>query len=491
MFQFERCTPEEVGIPSSAVMKFLDRVEMTGIELHSIMMLRHGKVFAEGWWRPFAPNLKHSMFSFTKSLLSTAIGFAEQEGKLSLDERVADILSDKISEKTSEQLKRATIADFLKMSCGQHTEPGFGGQDWARDFFAQEAPHEPGSYFLYNTAGTNVLCLVLLRKTGENLFDYLRPRLFDKIGMAADIDCSKLADGTDMGGAGSRLHTEDMARFMTFVANKGMWQGEQLLRREWFERATAAQIDSTNNQPPQNVDWLQGYCYQYWRCAPEGSFRADGAFGQFGIVLEKQDAVIIITQCNDDPQVSLSLLWENILPAMGDEPLPASDDAEALKTRLGRLMLRVFPRSRQFRTETVVSGKLYTAQSDISVSAFLGGLAMGAADRSPKLEKIGLEFGDSDCFFVVVAGGDTYKLPFCPFGYLKAGGEVAGEKYAFGGRWRANGVFELENRILERIGGVRYILRFDSDGVTVERDSVAGFAPPASVPLRFSSLSAS
>lgn len=486
MFQFERCTPEEVGIPSSAVMKFLDQVDRTGIELHSIMMLRHGKVFAEGWWRPFAPELKHSMFSFTKSLLSTAIGFAEQEGKLTLDEKVADILSDKISPNTSEQIKRATIADFLKMSCGQHTEPGFRGEDFARDFFAHEAPHEPGSYFLYNTAGTNILCLVLLRKTGENLFDYLRPRLFDKIGMAKDIDCSKLADGTDMGGAGSRLHTEDMARFMTFVANKGMWQGEQLLNANWFERATAAQIDSTNNQPPENVDWLQGYCYQYWRCSPEGSFRADGAFGQFGVVLEKQDAVIIITQCNDDPQVSLRLIWDNLLPVMGDEPLPPSDESDALKTRLSRLMLRAFPRSRQARSESVVSGKLYAAESDITVSAFLGVFAMGEIDRSPKLEKIGVEFGD-DCFFVLVAGGETYKLPFCPFGYLKAGGEVAGEKYAFGGRWRANGVFELENRILERIGGTRFILRFDfkENSVTVERDSVSGFAPPASAPLRF------
>ena len=106
MYQFERCTPEEVGVSSASVIDFLDRVARIGIELHSIMMLRHGKVFAEGWWRPFGPDLKHSMFSFTKSLVSTAIGFAEQEGKLSLDEKICDILADKVTDKTTEQMKR-------------------------------------------------------------------------------------------------------------------------------------------------------------------------------------------------------------------------------------------------------------------------------------------------------------------------------------------------------------------------------------------------
>jgi len=485
MYQFERCTPEEVGVSSASVIDFLDRVARIGIELHSIMMLRHGKVFAEGWWRPFGPDLKHSMFSFTKSLVSTAIGFAEQEGKLSLDEKICDILADKVTDKTTDQMKRATIEHLLTMSCGQETEPGFRGENWAADFLAHPATKEPGSHFLYNTAGTNMLCLILRRKTGENLFDYLRPRLFDKIGMAADIECSKLADGTDMGGAGSRLHTEDMARFITFVANKGMWQGEQLLRAEWFDRATAAQIDSTNGQPATNPDWLQGYCYQYWRCVPEGAFRADGAYGQFGIVLPKQDAVVIITQCNDDPQISLQLVWDTVLKSMTDEPLPPSADADELKDRLSKLMLRAFPRYRLSRSEQLFGGKYYTADCDITVAEFLGGGGMfaGSGEGSPKVEKIAIEFGEN-CFFNIVAGGETYKLPFCPFGYLKPG-EINGEKYAFGGRWRAQGVFELENRLLERIGGTRFIFRFAGDSVTVERDSMAAFGPAALPQLTF------
>ena len=478
--EFQRVTPEEVGVSSEAVLQFLDRCAMLGIEMHSVMMLRHGKVFAEGWWRPYGPDLLHNMFSFTKSLVSTAIGFAEQEGLLRLDERVSDILPDKISDKTSDNLKAATIADFLCMSCGMETEPMGRGPDWATEFFAHPAPYAPGTHFLYNTAGTNVLTLVLRRRTGAGLFEYLRPRLFEPLGMSEDISCSVMADGTEMGGAGSRLHTEDMARFITFVANKGAWDGKQLLNADWFDRATAAHIGSVGGD---SADWSQGYCWQYWRCKPEGVFRADGAFGQFGIVCEKQDAVIILTQCNSDPGVSLQLLWDTILPAMGDDPLPPSPASEELARKLKTLMIRVFPRSRNQRMEQQITGRLYSLDEPVPVSAFFGG-NMFDRSASPRLEKLGLEFGE-DCFVLLQVDGQLIRQPFCPFGYLKPG-EIAGTKYAFGGRWRGPAAFELENRVLEAIGGSRYILRFDDESILVEKDSAGGFAFGGNAaPVRF------
>ncbi len=479
--EFQRVTPEEVGVSSASVIQFLDRCAMLGIEMHSVMMLRHGKVFAEGYWRPYGPDLLHSMFSFTKSLVSTAIGFAEQEGLLRLDERVSDILPDKITEKTDDNLKAATIEDFLCMSCGHDSEPMGRSPDWPTEFFAHPAPHKPGTHFLYNTAGTNVLTLVLRRKTGVGLFEYLRPRLFDPLGMREDIACSVMADGTAFGGAGGQLHTEDMARFISFVANKGAWEGKQLLNADWFERATAAHIPSVGGD---SDDWSQGYCWQYWRCKPEGVFRADGAFGQFGIVCEKQDAVIILTQCNSDPGVSLQALWDTVLPGMSEkETLPPSPDAALLEKKLKTLMIRVFPRSRNQRQEQQITGKLYTPEQPIPMAAFFGG-NMFDRSKSPMLEKLGLEFGD-DCFVLAQVDGKLYKQPFCPFGYLKPG-EIAGTKYAFGGRWRGPAAFELENRILETIGGNRYILRFDGEGILVEKDSAGGFAFGGNAaPIRF------
>ena len=87
----ERTTPESVGVHSEGILNFLDLIEQRGAELHGMMLLRHGKVCAEGWWKPYNPQSPHIMFSFTKALTSTAIGFAWQEGILRLDDKLCDI----------------------------------------------------------------------------------------------------------------------------------------------------------------------------------------------------------------------------------------------------------------------------------------------------------------------------------------------------------------------------------------------------------------
>ena len=109
----ERVTPESVGIHSEGILKFIDLAESRGLELHSMMLLRHGKVCAEGWWKPYNPASPHMMFSFTKALTSTAIGFACQEGALSLDDRLSELFPDKMPENPSENLLACTVRDLL------------------------------------------------------------------------------------------------------------------------------------------------------------------------------------------------------------------------------------------------------------------------------------------------------------------------------------------------------------------------------------------
>lgn len=127
------------------------------------------------------------------------------------------------------------------MSCGHETEINtfdVNEPDWIKNFLSHEFKYKPGTCFMYNTAGTNMLCAALKRRTGENLFEYLTPRLFEPLGME-NIECFRLPDGIEMGGAGSRLKTEDMARFILFVSRHGKWEGKQLLNAEWFDMASA------------------------------------------------------------------------------------------------------------------------------------------------------------------------------------------------------------------------------------------------------------
>ncbi len=177
----QHVTPESVGIPSAAVTAMLEELYAQGIEMHSFMLLRHGKVCAEGAWKPYAMDEPHIMFSFSKSLTSTAIGFAVQEGILSLDDRLVELFPDKIPENPSENLQKCCVKHLLMMGCGHETEIAWGPNqenDWIADFLSHPFVYEPGTHFLYNTAGTNMLCAILQKKTGLSLTEFLKPRLF-------------------------------------------------------------------------------------------------------------------------------------------------------------------------------------------------------------------------------------------------------------------------------------------------------------------------
>ncbi len=336
-FEFDRITPEKAGISSYRILDFLSALESVGTEMHGMMLLKGNSIFAEGHWRPYNNDDPHIMFSFTKSLTSTAIGFAVSEGVISLDDKLVDIFPDKLPKEVNENLKKADIRSLLTMSCGHDTEMGGYGidVDYVAEFLKHPFEHEPGTYFRYNTAGTNILCAVLLRKTGEKLTDYLKPRLFDKLSMG-DVYCAEISDGILWGGAGSFLTTEQMAKFIRFIANRGVWEGERLLPEAWFDLACGYQIDNTPTQS--NPDWVKGYGFQFWQCVPEGVFRADGAFGQYGIVVLDKDLVFIFQSASSTMQDTLTVTWDYLLKYIGEKPLPEDEKAyAALKYKLDNL----------------------------------------------------------------------------------------------------------------------------------------------------------
>lgn len=271
------------------------------------------------------------MFSFSKTLTAIAIGFAEQEGILSLDEKLVDFFSDECPAQISENLARADIRSLLTMSCGHETEsPLRESADWIRAFLAHEFKYTPGAMFQYNTLGTNMLAAILYRKTGCSLTQYLKPRLFDPLGMT-DAFCSVMPDGViQRGGSGFRLTLEDMMRFTQFFLQKGKWDGVQLLGEEWSARASAAQIGTVNPVfTNHDSNWRLGYGYQMRRCIPDGVYRADGAYGQFGIVIPDKDAVIVINSASTYPDDLLNIAWDTLLKGMADDPLPEDPQAQA------------------------------------------------------------------------------------------------------------------------------------------------------------------
>ncbi len=489
--KFERVTPESVGIRSQAVTDMLDELYRYGIEMHSFMLLRHGKVCAEGAWYPYQSGVQHIMFSFSKSLTSTAIGFAEQEGLLSLEEKLVDIFPDKIPEHPSENLKKAAIRHLLMMGCGHETEISWGASgnpDWIREFLHHPFVYEPGTHFFYNTAGTNLLCAILKKKTGQSLTEFLRPRLIEPLGLS-DIHCQTLPDGTEMGGAGYSLTIEDMARFVQFVANRGMWEGRQLLNSAWFDRATKKQIENRGAGWGGDPDWQQGYCFQFWRCEPDGVFRGDGAFGQYGIVFTKQDAVLVIQSASMRLQSVLTSVWEKLLPGMEDDPLPEDHAAfHVLQNRLKKLELNPMLSVRNPGAEDSLNGAVYTPKGDVpAMTDLIGGIGKFVADGG-KLLSLGFRFQEDAAALLCHQDTGDYEIQIGMTGHF-AVTDVNGVPYGANGRWRAKDKLEVELRNTRMAGGKRFVFRFAGDKMTVSADStmpeIGGLGDPLTPEITF------
>jgi CubicO group peptidase (beta-lactamase class C family) len=321
--ELPRSSPEAQGVSSQKVLAFVEAADQHLQSLHSFMLVRHGHVVAEGWWAPYDAEAPHALFSLSKSFTSTAVGLAISERKLSLDDEVLKFFPKDAPAEPSANLKAMRVSDLLRMSTGQQTEPPRKPDEvWTKVFLAHPVPFKPGTHFLYNTSGTYMLSAIVQQVTGMTVLDYLRPRLFQPLGIEHPT-WETSPQGVSTGGYGLSIRTEDIASFGQLYLQQGKWQGKQLVPAAWIAAATARQ---TSNGSDPKSDWAQGYGYQFWRCR-HGAYRGDGAFGQFCVVLPEQDAVIAITSGLKNMQAVLDLVWDKLLPAMESASLPPDDEA--------------------------------------------------------------------------------------------------------------------------------------------------------------------
>ena len=335
-----RSTPEAQGVSSAGIRAFVEAADRQVIAMHSFMLVRHGKVVAEGWWKPEAANKPHVLWSLSKSFTSTAVGLAVAEGKLSVDDPVLKFFPQDAPAEPSDKLKAMRVRDLLTMTTGHEIEARFTtNAPWVQTFLAHPVPHKPGTHFLYNTPGSHMLSAIVGKVTGQTVLDYLKPRLFDPLGME-NPEWKTSPQGDTIGGYGLFVRTEDIAKFGQLYLQKGKWNGKQLIPAAWVEQATSKQV--SNGSDPSR-DWDQGYGFQFWRCR-HGAFRGDGMNGQFCIVMPEQDAVIAMTADTRDMQAQLNVVWDKLLPAFHAKKLPANKQEQLkLQETLANLEVRTQP----------------------------------------------------------------------------------------------------------------------------------------------------
>lgn len=339
-----RSTPEAQGISSAAIRAYVEAADQTIHTMHSFMLVRHGQVVAEGWWKPESAEKPHVMWSLSKSFDATAVGLAVAEGKLNLDDPVLKFFAAEAPANPSENLKAMRVRDLLSMSGGHETEPKFSIETGpsVREFLAHPVTQKPGTWFRYNTPGSYMLSAIVTKATGKTVLEYLQPRLFEPLGIEG-ATWAKSAEGYSIGGYGLSIRTEDIAKFGQLYLQKGKWNGRQLLPEKWVAEATSKQVENDKAPSGKNPDWRQGYGFQFWRCQ-NNAFRGDGRDGQFCLVLPEHDVVIAITAQTGNMQAQLNLVWEKLLPAFQAKALPADAAAhEQLKRTLATLVAHPAP----------------------------------------------------------------------------------------------------------------------------------------------------
>ncbi|MCR5264703.1 MAG: beta-lactamase family protein [Clostridiales bacterium] len=339
MTGFTVITPEQAGVPAAAVRRFAEDLESRHINIHSFVMLRRGKLYAEAYYAPWKPDDKHRMYSSSKTFASMGVGLMIGEGKLSLDDRVTNFFPEYLPETVPEYLAMTTVRDLLMMATPyQANNYGFDDTNWVRTFFDPDssvskhrADHRPGTVFQYNTCATVVLTAIVEKLAGMRLTEYMKPRVFDKLGMSPDIWCVERPEGGDWAGSGVMCTPRDLAKFADLIAHDGVYGGEQIIPADYVRAARTKQIDNriTNSVHDEQL----GYGYQIW-CTRYGGFALNGMGCQVAIGLPNEDAVLAVTGDTQASSVGyhevLNAYWRNIYPYLAsDEPLARDDAADA------------------------------------------------------------------------------------------------------------------------------------------------------------------
>ncbi len=406
--------PEQVGVSSREIAELIKDFKESNIEVHSIMILRQGKVAFETWAEPYAADMPHAMYSVSKSFTSAAVGFAVSEGLITLDTRLIDIFPEYRKEEPDGNLEMLSVHHLLSMQSGKSVSvfTDKGKNQWIKDFFDAPWKFRPGDGWEYISENQYMLCALLTRVTGMSVIEYLTPRLFEPLGIDIPFWEHDI-DGIEAGGWGLFLKTEDLAKFTLCYQQRGMFNGQQIIPADWVHKSQKMQADnSAVNKTP---DSQSGYGYCFWRCAGLNGYRADGMFSQFGIVAKDYDASFIITAGEINEQKVRDCIWRHfpkclIEPDSEETPeekpalAPLEDDLPAMQ----RSLLEDWLGGKKMK----FSKNMFLSAAGFPASMLPMPIVYMSGDRAGGITDVVFEFFEDTCT-MSWAEGDEYNTIVC------------------------------------------------------------------------------
>ena len=329
-------SPESVGISSEAVCDFVEFIEGCNLRTHSILLMRGDDLFAEMYYAPFNKDRTHRMYSVTKCFVSVAIGLLEEDGVISLDDKIIDYFPEKIDGEIHEWLKNQTIRDMLKMTTSGNPSNWFDSEDRDRVhlYLNKNNIRPSNTIWEYDSPGSQLMCSLVEKVTGKRLFDFLNERIFRHLGCFNTARLLKIPGGDSWGDSSMLCTPRDLITFARFVMNRGVWQGKRLMNEEYLKKATTSQ--SMNMIRGHKGVFHYGYGYQFWMC--DGGFAFVGMGDQLAVCMPEKDIIFV---CNSDNQgnpaeyeILVSAFLNLIVKKAKDTPIPENP---AAKSRLDEI----------------------------------------------------------------------------------------------------------------------------------------------------------
>lgn len=398
-WQLEHVMPEEVGVDSNVITAFLNEINEKKLGLQSFTVVRHDKVCAQGFFKPYSADMPHVLYSMSKSVTSTAVGFAVCEGLINLNDRVSDFFPEYPMSKRPFN-RMLTVRMLLTM----HSDKLItvldekGQSDWIANFFGSTFILPPNTKFNYISENTSMLSAIVSRVTGMSVIDYLYPRIFEPLGIEKPFwECD--GAGNNAGGWGLYMKSEDLAKFFLPYIHGGKWiDGTQIIPELWVEEATKKQVESVHDG---FIDNMMGYGYQFWRNPIANSARADGLFGQRCFLFPDYDALVVLNCGEAEDYKIMKVFWKYFPQCFGYEALPENKNAynEMLEV-IDNCHVEDLPATERNRElENKISGRLIKCKTSEFVSVITISITQMLYNKPGEINEMKLTFDDEKLYF--------------------------------------------------------------------------------------------
>ena len=462
--------PAEAGIPADSILSFLDCLDKYQVNMHSLLIMRHDKLVAEGYYAPYKADTLHRMFSICKTLNALGIGLLKQEGKLNLDDPVIHYFPDKIMEPVHPWIAEMTIRNLLMMrTCHASTTYKNGApKEWVESFFTTAPTHKPGTVFHYDTSAAHVLCVLVERLAKKPMLEYLKEKVLNTIGWSPQSYVLKNPYGDSQGGSGLMATPRDLLLLAKLLMQKGAFRGKQLLPRDYIEEMTSCL--TPNAITGGVISEAQGYGYQLWQTRYSG-FVCYGMGGQLALCLPKHDLILVTTAdtqgCGGGNDLIYNSFYETILPALDTVSGASLEEAistKKLEDRLKRLSLT----SVRKWCHATPGIKNITLTSSETCAAQINGIKYHLMSNPQAFDHVCLSLTDQTGKFYFGANEKEYEICFGLDSCVEGNYPIYDMHYAASGMWLSKDTFYIKIHILDTsIGSVHIEFVFANGEVTI------------------------